>query len=155
MPGVIPKFILLISILFAGCTIPAKVFFRNFSNQKVRLQATLVDRRFFDKLPNKVDFYDTATRKKQYVGEWRATDLVTWTNTTTFYIDVPPFTVVDVDDVSRGLVLGARSPDVQLVMFSENKIDTLTDGDYISLAAKFKTTGWGMFKTPIYYYDLR
>src|SRR5688572_20545909 len=94
----------LVSIFLSGCTIPAEVFFRNFSNEKVRLHATLVERRYFDKLPNKVNFYDTAIKRRQFYGDWRSSGLVTWVDTSTFYIDVPAFTVVDVEDVSRGLV---------------------------------------------------
>ena len=149
------RLFVLICFLLEGCTIPAKVFFRNFSNEEVRLQVTLVDRRRFTKLPNAVNFYDTATRKGKYWCNWKSSNLVTWVDTTTFYIDVPAFTVVDVEDISRGLVLGARQPDVMLRMITECKVDTLTNGDYYSLAAKFKSTGYGPFKPPIYYYDFR
>src|SRR4051812_45575951 len=108
----------LISIFLVGCTIPAEIFFRNFSNRKVRLQATLVDRFRFDKLPNKVNFYDTATKSRQYAGDWQSSRLVTWLDTATFYIDVPPFTILNLADISRGLVLGARQPDVVLLMIT-------------------------------------
>lgn len=145
---------IIIFILLSGCTIPATVLFRNFSNKTVRLQATLVDRSRFDKLPNKVDFYDTATKKRQFYGDWQASSLVTYLDTTTFYIDVPAFTVVDVANVSNGLVLGARSPDVLLLMITGNKVDTLTTGYYPSLAEKFQSTGYGIFKNPVYYYDI-
>ena len=141
-------------LLLSGCTIPATVLFRNFSKETVRLQATLIDRHRFDKLPNKVDFYDTATKKRQYYGDWRTSSLVTYIDTNTFYIDVPAFTVVDVADISRGLVLGARSPDVLLLMITGNKVDTLTTGGYSSLAEKFHSTGYGLFKNPVYYYDI-
>jgi len=146
---------LLISILFAGCTIPAKVFFRNFSNEKVRLQASLIDRRRFNKIPNEVNFYDTSKNKRQYYGAWQKDGLVTWMDTATFYIDVPPFTVVDIADVSNGLTLGSRQPDVLLLMICGNKTDTLTTGDYPSLADKFKTKGYNPFSTAVYYYDFR
>jgi len=148
------KLTILVSIFLFGCTIPATVLVRNYSNNKVRLQATLVDRSRFDKLPNKVDFYDTSTKKRQFYGDWRSSGLVTWVDTATFYIDVPAFTIVDVEDVSRGLVLGARKPDVLLLMITENKVDTLTKGDYPSLAKKFQTTGYGAFRNPLYYYDI-
>jgi hypothetical protein len=143
-----------ISIFLSGCTIPATVLFRSYSNGTVRLQATLVDRRRFEKLPNKVDFYDTSTKKPQFFGVWQASSLVTWVDTTTFYVDVPPFTVVDVADVSRGLVLGAGTPDVLLLMMKDKKVDTLTTGDYSFLAEKFQSTGYGLFRNPVYYYDI-
>jgi hypothetical protein len=145
---------ILIAVFLSGCTIPASVLFRNFSNETVRLQATLIDRRRFDKLPNKVDFYDTAIKKRQFYGDWQASSLVTYVDTTTFYIDVPAFTVVDVADVSRGRVLGARSPDVLLLMIIGNEVDTLTTGGYTSLAGKFQSTGYGIFKNPFYYFDI-
>ena len=145
---------ILIPIFLSGCTIPATVLFRNYSKNKIRLQATLTDRRRFDKLPNKVDFYATSTKKRQFYAGWRSSGLVTWVDTTTFYIDVPAFTIIDVADVSRGLVLGARKPDVLLLMITENKVDTLTEGDYPSLVKKFQSTGYGLFRNPVYYYDI-
>ncbi len=148
------RLILLATVFFAGCTVPAEVYFRNYSNKAVRLQATLTDRRRFEKLPNKVTFYDTAT-KKQWYGNWRSTAMVTWTDTATFYIDVPAFTVVNVADISRGLILGSREPDVMLLMMADNKTDTLTTGDYLSVTKKFKYEGYTMFKPAIYYYDVR
>ncbi len=148
------KLLLLIIICLAGCTIPAKIFFQNLSSEKVRLQCTLVDRRQFDKLPNKVDFFETTTMKKQTLGVWKARGFVAWLDTTTFYIDVPAHTGVDVADISRGLVVGARHPSVLLLLIAQGKIDTLTTGDYSSLAAKFKATGYGVFRSPVYYYNL-
>src|SRR3569623_263855 len=85
------RLILLVAFLLAGSTIPAEVFFRNFSAKQVRLQATLIDRSRFDKLPIKVTFYDTATRKHLYYGYWRSNGLVTWADTATFYVDVPAY----------------------------------------------------------------
>jgi hypothetical protein len=149
------KLLLLIAFLFAGCTIPAEVFFRNFSGEKVRLQASLIDRSRFNKLPNKVTFYDTSTRKHQYYGNWRENGLVTWVDTATFFIDVPAHTVINIADVSNGLTLGSRQPEVLLLMISAGKTDTLTKGDYPSLAAKFKTKGYNPFGTAVYYYDFR
>jgi hypothetical protein len=148
------KFFLLILVLLSGCTIPALVYFRNYSDKKVRLQATLVNRSYFKKLPNLVDFYDTATKRKEYFGHWQSGILVTWVDSTTFYIDIPPATVINIADISKGLVLGARQPDVLLLLINGEKRDTLTTGDYLSLAKKFKSTGYGAFKTPVYYYDI-
>jgi hypothetical protein len=145
---------ILLLIFLSGCTIPATVLFRNFSDKMVTLQATLTDRRLFDKLPNKVSYYDTATKKRQLYGEWQASSLVTWVDTTTFYIDVPAFTVVNVADISGGLVLGTGGIDVQLLMLTDKKVDTLTTGDYHSLSKKFKSTGYGLFRNPVYYYDV-
>jgi len=59
------KLFVLISFLLSGCIIPGDVFFRNFSNRTVRLQATLEDHRRFEKLPNKVNFYDTSTKDER------------------------------------------------------------------------------------------
>ncbi len=131
------------------------MFFRNFSNQNVRLQASLIDRRRFDKLPNKVSFYDTTVKKRKYYGDWRQDSLVTWVDATTFYIDIPAFTVINIADVSNGLTLGSRQPEVLLLMIADNKTDTLTTGDYASLADKFKSKGYNPFGTAIYYYDFR
>lgn len=147
------RLIILVSIFFVGCTIPAEIFFRNFSGEKVRLQASLVDRRWFDKLPNKLNFYNLSSKKRQFYGEWRANAFVTWVDSSTFYIDIPAFTVIDIADVSNGLTLGAKQPDIVLTMSSGNKTDTLTTGDYSSIVENFKSTGYGLFKPPVYYYD--
>jgi hypothetical protein len=149
------RLILLVAFLLAGCTIPAEVFFRNFSAKKVRLQATLIDRSRFDKLPNKVTFYDTATRKHLYYGNWRSNGLVTWVDTATFYVDVPAYTVINLADVSNGLTLGSRQPEVLLLLIADNKTDTLTTGDYPSLALKFTQKGYNPLGTVKYYYDFR
>ncbi|MEJ8818574.1 hypothetical protein [Lacibacter sp. H407] len=149
------KLLVLISFLLSGCIIPAEVFFRNFSNQTVRLHATLADRRLFKKLPNKVSFYDTSTTKRQFYGDWRTNAFVTWVDTTNFYIDIPASTVVNIADVSNGLALGSNQPDVLLLAITDNKIDTLTTGDYSSLAGKFKSNRYHPLGTAIYYYDFR
>lgn len=147
------KLLVFISFVLSGCVIPAEVFFRNFSNQTVRLQATLADRRLFKKLPNKVYFYDTATKKRQFYGDWRTNAFVSWVDTTTFYIDIPASTVINIADVSNGLALGSNQPDVLLLAITDNKRDTLTTGDYPSLAAKFKSNRYHPLGTAIYYYD--
>lgn len=149
------KPLLLIAILFAGCTIPAELYFRNYSTATIRLQTTLIKRSYFNRLPNKLSFYDTATKRHQYYGVWRKQALVTWIDTTTFYIDVLPATVVDVKEISNGLVLGATQPDVLLLTIKEGKTDTLLKGDYLYLTTKFKCRPYGIFKPPIYYYDVR
>lgn len=149
------RLILFIAFLFAGCTIPAEVFFRNFSSEKIRLQASLINRSRFNKLPNKVTFYDTSIKKRQYYGAWRANGLVTWVDTATFYVDVPAHTVINIADVSNGLTLGAKQPEVLLLMISDHKTDTLTKGDYPSLAHKFKRKGYNPIGTVKYYYDFR
>jgi hypothetical protein len=147
------RLIILASIFFAGCTIPAEIFFRNFSNKKVRLQASLVHRQWFYKIPNQVNFYDTSSKKHKFYGQWRANALVTWVDSSRFYIDIPAFTVINIADISNGLTLGAKQPDIILTMASENKTDTLTTGDYLSIVENFKSTGYGLLKPPVYYYD--
>lgn len=149
------KFILLFAFFFAGCTIPGEIFFRNFSAKKVRLQATLTDRSRFSKLPNKVTFYDTATRQRQYYGNWQSNGLVTWVDTATFYVDVPAHTVINLADLSNGLILGSRAPEVLLLLIADSKTDTLMTGDYLSLANKFKSKGYNPLGTVKYYYDFR
>lgn len=149
------RFILLIALLFAGCEIPAEVYFRNFSGQTVRLQASLIDRSRFNKLPNRVTFYDTSTRKRQYYGNWRRNGLVTWVDTATFYVDVPAYTIINIADVSNGLTLGSKEPEVLLLLISDHKTDTLMKGDYSSLARKFKEKGYNPLGTVKYYYDFR
>ena len=131
------------------------MYFRNFSNQTVRLQAKLVDRRRFEKLPNRVNFYDTSTKKRHYYGDWRKNALVSWVDTTTFYIDIPASTVINIADVSNGLTLGSRQPEVLLLLIAGNKTDTLTTGSYPSLDNKFKSKRHSPLATAIYYYDFR
>lgn len=133
---------------------PCDVFFRNLSNESVRLNGKLVDRWYFDKLPNKVDFYDTAQNSKQVYGNWKYQKLITWTDSTNFHIDIPPFCIIDVSDVSNGITLGTKSPDVLLVVSSSTKADTLTTGDYPSLAAKFQLKR-AFFSKPVYYYSTK
>lgn len=145
---------ILVFIFLTGCTIPATVLLRNYSNGKVRLLAKIPDRSRFDKLPNKVNFYDTASRKKEYHGAWRESSSVTYIDSVTFQIDIPAFTVIDLADVSRGLILGSRSPDVLLLAYRSDHVDTLTTGSYFSIAEKFRTTGYSVFKKPVYYYDI-
>ena len=144
----------IISTLFTGCTIPCSVFFRNLSNKTVGLKGKLVDRLYFDKLPNKVNFYDTAQNPKGIYGKWKYQQLVTWIDSTSFDINIPPFSVINLADVSMGLTLGSRSPNVLLIVFSGTKADTLTTGDYLSLKAKFREK-YAVFSKPIYYYDTR
>jgi|SRR6185437_8300923 len=149
------KYILLTAFLFAGCTIPAEMFFRNFSPKKVRLQATLIDRSRFNKLPNQVTFYDTSTRKHQYYGKWQSNGLVTWVDTTTFYVDVPAYTVINLADVSNGMILGARQPEVVLLLITDSKTDTVMRDGFVSLAKHFKEEGYNPMGTVKFYYDFR
>lgn len=125
-----------ICALFSGCTIPCDIFFRNLSNETVLLKGRLVDRWYFDKLPNKVNFYDTAQTSRKIYGEWKYQKLITWTDSVNFQINIPAYNIVDLSDVSRGLTLGAKSPDVLLIVSSNTKIDTLTNGDYRSLMSR-------------------
>jgi hypothetical protein len=145
-------FIFLFCSLLLGCTIPCEIFFRNLSNETVRLDGKLNDRWYFDKLPNKVDFYDTTQNSKHIYGKWKFQKLITWTDSTNFHIDIPPYCIIDVGDISNGLTLGAKSPDVFLVTSSSIKTDTLTTGDYPSLTTKFHVKR-AFFSKPIYYYD--
>jgi hypothetical protein len=147
-------FSIFIFTLFTGCTIPCDVFFRNLSNETIELKGKLIDRRYFDKLPNKVNFYDTAQNSKQIYGKWKYQQLITWIDSVNFHIDIPPFSIINVGDVSNGLTLGAKSPDVLLIVFSNTKADTLTTGDYPSLAAKFQAKR-KIFSKPVYYYDAK
>lgn len=142
------------SCILTGCTIPCGIYFRNLTGSVVRLQATLLDRCYFDKLPNAVNFYDTAQKSKTIIGNWKYQRLVTWVDSTGFFIDVPPKTSIDVADISNGLTLGTHSPMILLLAVRENKIDTVTTGYYTSVADKFKVKG-GAFSKPVYYYDLK
>lgn len=85
----------IISTLFTGCTIPCSVFFRNLSNKTVGLKGKLVDRLYFDKLPNKVNFYDTVLNPKVMDGKWKYQQLVTWIDSTSFDINIPSFPVIN------------------------------------------------------------
>ncbi|MBC7421912.1 MAG: hypothetical protein H7334_00495 [Ferruginibacter sp.] len=144
----------IICTVFTGCTIPCNVFFRNLSSKTVGLKGKLVDRQYFDKLPNKVNFYDTAQNLKDMHGKWKYQQLVTWVDSTSFDINIPPFSVINLADVSMGLTLGTTSPNVLLMVFSGTKADTLTTGDYLSLKAKFREKN-AVFSKPIYYYDTK
>jgi len=144
----------IICTFLTGCTIPCNVFFRNLSNKIVGLKGKLVDRQYFDKLPNKVNFYDTAQNPKGMHGKWEYQQLVTWIDSTNFDIDIPPFSVINLADVSMGLTLGTTSPNVLLIVVSGTKADTLTTGDYLSLKAKFKEK-YAAFSKPVYYYDIK
>ncbi|MFT3681440.1 MAG: hypothetical protein QM791_14300 [Ferruginibacter sp.] len=147
-------FILFTSTLFCGCVIPCNIFFRNFSDETVRLSGKISDRRRFDKLPNKVNFYAAAEKEKEMYGNWTSEHLINWFDSTSFYIDVPAKTVINIGDISNGLTLGTRSPDVLLIAVGNNKTDTVTTGDYPSVAAKFKATR-PLFAKPDYYYDFK
>ena len=149
-PSIIYTFIF--CILLSGCTIPCEIFFRNLTNEPVVLNGKLVNRRYFDKLPNTVNFYDTAQKAKDIYGTWQYQRLVTWTDSVHFHIDIPAHMVIDVSDVSNGLTLGSKLPDVLLVVTSGGKADTITTGDYPSVAAKFKEKR-SVFSKPVYYYD--
>ena len=146
---------ILTSVLFFGCTIPAHMYFRNYSNKIVQLRATLIDRNYFEKLPNRVEFYDTATTEKDYYGKWRYRGLVSWIDSSTLYVNVPPYTDIDLADVSNGLTLGARQPDVILLLQSDNKTDTLLTDEFHSVFKKFKFVPYGIFRDPVFYYDFR
>lgn len=139
---------------FTGCTIPCEIYFRNFSKETIKLQATLLNRNNFDKLPNKVSFYDSAKNKRRIYGDWKYQKLVTWIDSTTFFIDIPSKTIIDVGDISNGLILGTISPGVILIAFKTRGNDTITTGDYHSVAIKFQQKR-SLFAKPIYYYDLK
>ena len=141
-----------ICALLPACTIPCDIFFRNLSSGAVLLRGKLVDRWRFDKLPHKVNFYDTAQSSGKIYGEWKYQKLITWTDSVNFEVTIPAYSVIDLSDVSRGLTLGAKSPDVLLTISSDTKTDTLTTGDYLSLAAKFHVKR-SFISTPVYYYD--
>jgi hypothetical protein len=147
-------FIFFICVQFIGCTIPCDIFFRNLSDEEVQLKGKLVDRKYFDKLPNRVNFYDTAHKSKQIYGELKFRKLITWIDSNRFHIDIPPHCVVDLSDVSNGLTLGTTSPNVLLIISRSTKVDTLTTGDYSSVVAKFRVKSAFLSK-PIYYYDIK
>jgi hypothetical protein len=148
------RLLLLSAFLLAGCVVPAKIYFRNLSTEQVRLRGTLVDRRRFKKLPNNVNLFDTAAKSSTICGRWRREDFVTWTDTTTFYLDVPAFTVIDLKDISNGLILGTHEPNVLLVVIRKNRTDTVTTGDLASVEQKFKRRPYNTFTDPIYYFDI-
>ena len=150
----LPVFVFVACLALAGCTIPCEIYFRNLTTDNVRLRATLINRQYFKKLPNQVNFYETTENKKEIIGKWKYESLVTWVDATTFFIDVPPKMAIDVADISNGLVLGTKSPDVLLLALRPNSIDTLTTGDYMSVANKFKSEH-RFLANPLYYYDLK
>lgn len=146
--------ILIITLFITGCTIPCGIYFRNFTDQIVRLEAGLLKRSYFKKLPNTVDFYDLPVKQKEIDGVWRSQALVTWTDSVHFYIDLPAKTMINLADISNGLTLGSKSPDIILMATHDHQIDTV-----LTSAFPFSKTGFQLqrklFSNPVYYYDLR
>jgi hypothetical protein len=121
----------------------------------VTLRVSVLDRRQFKKLPNLVNFYDTAIKKADFYGKWKGQGLVTWIDTTTFRLDLPPFTVIDVGEISNGLLLGGKEPGILLLMTRHHEVDTLMTGDPAVLRRTFQWTPYNYFKTSKVYYDVR
>ena len=67
---------------------------------------------------------------------------------------MPSNTAIDVSDISDGVTLGTKSPDILLAAIQKNKIDTVTTGNYISVADKFKSEK-KLLSRPIYFFDLQ
>ena len=146
-------FVLITAFSISGCVIPAEMFFRNKSDSVVRLTGKLIDRRYFDRLPNKVSFYDLPEKEKQIYGEWRETKFVTWLDTTNFFIDVPIKTIIDLEDVTDNFSLGLAFPRVIVIATTKDKTDTLARGDYSDIfSSKFKEKR-RFLGTSTFYYD--
>jgi hypothetical protein len=143
----------IICCCFAGCTIPCNIYFINHSGETVRLKASLLNRERFNKLPNKVNFYDTAQKKRLFTGDWRTTQLVTWKDSVNFFIDVPAHTVIDIADISNGLTLGSKAPGILLVIEKNSTTDTILSGDYLSVSKKFAFKN-SFFNKPSYSYSI-
>jgi hypothetical protein len=99
-------FFLFVVILFNGCTLPCNFLFRNLSNNTVLLQVTIKDKSFFNKLPNSVALYNLPKNEKKLIGIERSSMLVKWIDTSHFEVEVPPKTVIQLDDIGKPLVLG-------------------------------------------------
>jgi hypothetical protein len=137
-----------------GCTKPCELYLRNFTNYSVKLQGKINNRRDHYKLPNSVYFYKTPITDKQMHGEWQSTELITWIDSINFFINIPAQSVIDLKDVSRGLVLGAVSPGVFITISYPAHLDTLMTGDYRSLKDKFRSQS-SFLSDPIFYYDVQ
>ncbi len=138
-----------VMLFFWGCEMPPLyVYFRNYSNQTVHLYVTLDSKKNFPRLPNRVTFYDTASKRKTLCGNQRDDQMVDWMDTNHFTIAIPPHTIIDINDIATG---NRRNFDLLLVAITSNKTDTLINtGNYL-LHNKFHFTGG--FSKYKYYYD--
>ena len=140
--------------LFSGCIVPAKIYFRNKSSFTVRLKGKIAEKEDFNRLPNKVDFYTLPQKEKGDYGVWKQTTFLTWVDTANFFIDIPPNTVVDIEDVSDSYSLGLPFPRVVLIVTTENNTDILSNGSAEFLYSKFVETR-KFLSGFTYYYDVK
>jgi hypothetical protein len=122
-------------------------------NAPVRLQVKINDRFSHHKVPNRVSFYDIPLSGGGMHGAWRTQALVEWIDSTSFLIDIPGQTVINLKDVSRGLTKGTVSPGVFATVAYQGRVDTVMTGDYQSVTDRFKFKP-AVFSEPIYYYDI-
>lgn len=139
--------------LFTGCQIPCEVYFRNFSGKTVRLEVKLADKTFFSRLPNKYSLYKLPKRDKQIYGDWVSNGFVTWTDTVSFYLDIPAQTILDIKDVSNGFGFGGSNPDIFLMLVADGKRDTIMNEYFPYVEAGFKLRR--VFWRYDYYYDYK
>lgn len=143
-------YLILTCFLFAfwGCEMPPLwVYFRNYSANTVKLSVTLIRKEDYPRLPNRVIFYDTASKRKNMCGERRYEQFVTWTDPLNFEIDIPPYTVIDVNDIAAG---NRKIFNELLIASTPFKTDTLLSGIYFPISEKFHFRG-GFSKYKFYY----
>jgi hypothetical protein len=130
--------------------LPCNFLFRNLSNHSVLLKVTIKDKSFFNKLPNTVVLYNLPKKNSRLIGERRSTALVKWEDTSHFEVNIPPQTVIQLDDIGKPLVLGISQPAITIMVVK----DTIYNGSIYAEPKKFKTCN-KPFKKPSYYYDVQ
>ena len=139
--------------LLSGCVIPAELFFRNKTGSVVKLHGQIMDRRYFDRLPNKATFYHFPEKEKDIYGEWKETNFITWVDTSNFFIDVPAKTIINLEDITDKFSLGLSFPKVLLIATTSNRTDTISKGYYADpVTTNFKVKR-RFLGTYTYYYD--
>ena len=132
-------FYFFVLFLLSGCVIPVDMFFRNRSDTVVRIKGKLLTRKYFDRLPNRVSFYNFPSTKRNVCGVWQQDQLIQWIDTTEFFLDVPPNTIVDLENVTDRFALGLSFPKIILTAVTKDKIDTISKGYYdVPVTTKFK-----------------
>jgi len=128
------------------------MFFRNKSNSVVRLEGQLIDKRYIDRLPNRVSVYNFPKKRNHIYGEWREIAFVTWLDTANFFINIPANSIVDLEDVTDDFALGLSFPKVILVAKTEAKTDTVAKGYYDDpVTTKFKEKRRFLGTSTLYY----
>lgn len=63
-------------------------------------------------------------------GWWKKEKLVTWVDTANFYIDIPPYSVISLDEMDKHPGLYGQITGLILTINHDNKIDTVSYGAF-------------------------